>query len=591
AGVTSFRLVNRRKLIDCPDLNPYLGITIVSESSLPDNATITVTVSGVIDTQSTDWVGLMSPSTADHGTCLDNKAKYVETGDLASLPLLCDYPVKSQYVSNDPAYLPCNKSTCQETDSSGACIVTTCSGDLVFHVVNIRTDLKAVFFGGGYDAPCVLTTSQSVPFANPSQPLYAHINSIDSTGTSMRVTWVSGDGAAQQVQYGNGQTVTSTVTTFSSSDMCTDALVPSPAVDFGWHDPGFIHSAVMTGLSPSTSYTYRYGSDAVGWSDTITFRTPPAAGASALNFLAFGDLGKAPLDMSDEHYIQPGSVSVIDAVAGELNSGTVDSIFHIGDISYATGFLVEWDFFLSLISPVASTVSYMTAIGNHERDFTGSGSVYETPDSGGECGVAYETYFPMPTQGFDKPWYSIEQGPVHFTIISTEHDWSPGSEQYQWMTADMASVDRKRTPWLIFQGHRPFYTSTTENPVLPNVDSTFVSAIEPLLLNYKVDLALVGHVHNYERTCALYNGQCFQMPTKDADGVDTFNFTTYPAPVHAVIGMAGFTLDGFAANNKWSLSQQSVFGYSRFFATTTEIRSQFVAAGTNQVLDSFKIIK
>ena len=63
------------------------------------------------------------------------------------------------------------------------------------------------------------------------------------------------------------------------------------------------------------------------------------------------------------------------------------------------------------------------------RDYVDSGSVYVTPDSGGECGVAYETYFPMPTSAKDKPWYSIEQASVHFTIISTEHDWSVNSEQ------------------------------------------------------------------------------------------------------------------------------------------------------------------
>lgn len=58
---------------------------------------------------------------------------------------------------------------------------------------------------------------------------------------------------------------------------------------------------------------------------------------------------------------------MIKAMAEEVKSGNVDSIFHIGDISYATGFLVEWDFFLNLIHPLASRVSYMTAIGNHER--------------------------------------------------------------------------------------------------------------------------------------------------------------------------------------------------------------------------------
>jgi hypothetical protein len=68
--------------------------------------------------------------------------------------------------------------------------------------------------------------------------------------------------------------------------------------------------------------------------------------------------------------------------------------------------------------------------------------------------VAYEAYFPMPTQaGVDKPWYSIESGPVHFTVMSTEHDWTQGSEQYNWIQNDLAMVDRSSTPWVIFAGY------------------------------------------------------------------------------------------------------------------------------------------
>ncbi|PNX74507.1 putative inactive purple acid phosphatase 27-like protein, partial [Trifolium pratense] len=178
----------------------------------------------------------------------------------------------------------------------------------------------------------------------------------------------------------------------------------------------------------------------------------------------------------------PGALSVIKAIANEVSTNNVNSVFHIGDISYATGFLAEWDFFLHLINPVASRVSYMTAIGNHERDYIDSGSVYITPDSGGECGVPYETYFPMPTSAKDKPWYSIEQASVHFTVISTEHDWSINSEQYAWMKKDMASVNRQHTPWLIFMGHRPMYTS---NNGFSSKDKNFINAVEPLLLANK----------------------------------------------------------------------------------------------------------
>ncbi|KAJ4972210.1 hypothetical protein NE237_005309 [Protea cynaroides] len=534
---SDFRLLNRRSLLSCHDSNPYLQINIdsVSASGLSNDQNVTVSVSGVLAPVKSDWIGMISPSYANVTDCAKNEVMYLQTGDTSKLPLLCHYPVKAQYVSNDPDYLDCNNNQCQKS-VGGSCLVKTCNGSLTFHVINIRTDIEFVFFTTGFDAPCILTQTKPVSFANPNSPLYGHLSSVDSTGQSMRLTWVSGDQTPQQVQFGNGNQ-TSQVTTFTQNDMCGSKSI-TPAKDFGWHDPGYIHTAVMTGLQPSTNYSYKYGSDSVGWSDQIQFRTPPAAGSAELRFLAYGDMGKAPHDASVEHYIQPGSIPVTDAMAQEVASGNANAIFHIGDISYATGFLAEWDFFLQQIGSVASRVSYMTAIGNHERDYTDSGSVYTTTDSGGECGVPYETYFPMPTSAKDKPWYSIEQGPVHFTVISTEHDWNSTSEQ--------------------------------------------------------VDLALWGHVHNYERMCAVYQNVCMAMPIKDANGTDTYYNKNYSAPVHAVIGMAGFSLDQFPSNasvNSWSLVRISDFGYVRFHATVGELSAELVIANNQTVEDSFRIIK
>ncbi|KAL9169418.1 hypothetical protein ABFS82_04G077900 [Erythranthe guttata] len=520
-AISEFRVLNRRYLIDCPDPNPYLQLNTTSGSgpTLSDDEYVTVNITGVLLPSSGDWVAMISPSHSDVGTCVENAVKYEQTGDFSSLPLLCHYPVKAQYVRNDPDYLSCSKQECKKY-VAGECVLTTCGATLSFHVVNIRTDIEFVLFGGGFETPCIFKRSDSVSFDNPNMPLYGHISSPDSTGTSMKL------------------------------------------------------------------------SDSVGWSDEIRFKTAPGGGSDELKFLAYGDMGKAPLDSSAEHYIQPGSISVTKAMADEVSSGKVDSIFHIGDISYATGFLVEWDFFLHQITPLASQVSYMTAIGNHERDYVNSGSVYSTPDSGGECGVPYETYFPMPTQAKDKPWYSIEQGSVHFTVISTEHDWTVNSEQYDWMNKDMATVDRTRTPWLIFTGHRPMYTSSPGNAILPSVDTEFVADVEPLLLANKVDLALFGHVHNYERTCAVYKQECKAMPTKDGNGIDTYDNSNYTAPVHAVIGMAGFTLDGFTQNdNIWSLSRVSEFGYVRVHATKNELSVEFVNADSRNTDDNFQIVR
>ncbi|KAL6853503.1 hypothetical protein ACP4OV_019532 [Aristida adscensionis] len=592
AGKSEFRTVNRKQLESCVNPSPYLAINVsTGGAALPDEAFVNVTVSGVLKPDDSDWVAMITPSNSSVSGCPLSGVNYIETGDLANLPLLCHYPVKAQYLTSDPGYMGCKNAGCGMRDASGACRARTCAATLTFHVVNFRTDVEFVLFSGGFKAPCLLKRSGApLRFANPASPLYGHLSSTDSTATSMRLTWVSGDGRPQQVQYAGGKSATSQVATFTQKDMCSIAVLPCPAKDFGWHDPGYIHSAVMTGLQPSQTYTYRYGSDSVGWSDKINFRTPPAAGSDELSFVIYGDMGKAPLDPSVEHYIQPGSISVAKAVAKEMQTGKVDSIFHIGDISYATGFLIEWDFFLHLITPLASQVSYMTAIGNHERDYADSGSVYTSPDSGGECGVAYESYFPMPAASKDKPWYSIEQGSVHFIVMSTEHEWSEKSEQYNWMDEDLSSVDRTRTPWVVFIGHRPMYSSHISLP--PSVDANFVASVEPLLLDNQVDLVFFGHVHNYERTCAVYQGKCNGMPKKDASGIDTYDNTNYTAPVHAIVGAGGFSLDGFPKNGEnWSISRISEFGYARVHATRTDMLVQFVNSSTMAVQDQFRIVR
>ncbi len=207
----------------------------------------------------------------------------------------------------------------------------------------------------------------------------------------------------------------------------------------------------------------------------------------------------------------------------------------IGDIAYAVGYGAQWDEFHDQVSAISTRLPYMTCIGNHERDFPNSGSRFNGTDSGGtcptlcavrvfcvarcacrvvcrvcrvsktcassttgECGVAYEVRYPMPTPARDQPWYSFDYGSVHFVFMSSEHNFTigatstpaffsgtvpsrsrltgrvrvscvvlcafacacapiTGGTQWQWIEADLRKVDRTTTPWIIFSGHRPMY--------------------------------------------------------------------------------------------------------------------------------------
>ena len=50
--------------------------------------------------------------------------------------------------------------------------------------------------------------------------------------------------------------------------------------------------------------------------------------------------------------------------------------------------------------------------------------------------------------------YGFDYGSAHFVLMSTEHFFDPTSPQYQFLENHLKAVDRTRTPWLIFAGHR-----------------------------------------------------------------------------------------------------------------------------------------
>ena len=44
-------------------------------------------------------------------------------------------------------------------------------------------------------------------------------------------------------------------------------------------------------------------------------------------------------------------------------------------------------------------------------------------------------------------------------MMSTEHNFTQGSRQYEWMEQDLKNVNRSLTPWVVIVGHRAMYTS------------------------------------------------------------------------------------------------------------------------------------
>ena len=199
-------------------------------------------------------------------------------------------------------------------------------------------------------------------------------------------------------------------------------------------------------------------------------------------------------------------------------------------------------------------------------------------DSGGECGVPTARRFAMPasTKSNGVFWYSFSSGVVHVAMISSEHDPSASAPMGAWLAADLAAVNRTQTPWVVLGIHRPMY-ETEEYAGDFAVANGLRGILEPLLLQFSVDVVIAGHYHSFYRTCQVADGVC-----------------TPGAPVHYTTGAAGQTLDNaplYAGYKYVEKYDGDNFGYSVVTVNETAMRLQWFHNADNSLQDDVTITK
>lgn len=149
------------------------------------------------------------------------------------------------------------------------------------------------------------------------------------------------------------------------------------------------------------------------------------------------------------------------------------------------------------IEPFASTAPYVTAVGNHEHvpgnvSFPGGKGAPEWHAEFAAYSARYGVGGGGPSSAF---WYSVEAGPLHLCVISSEHAYARGSPQWEWLTGDLAAVDRGVTPWLAVMLHRPVLSAAVLEWDNHCPGCPLSAALEPLFRNASVDVVIAGHIH------------------------------------------------------------------------------------------------
>lgn len=450
-----------------------------------------------------------------------------------------------------------------------------------------RSELYFVLFTNGTSYPVPLSVSQkNLKFRDIENPHHFHVAQGVKENSMVLMFEARSLHPKMEVKWGYASnnlnnSIIAEVGTFHRRD-----FKGSPASTSGFVRIPYFYRAEIRNLIPSSRIFYYVSAPNLSPSRVNSFRSPKKIGPSEdLRIIALADLGVTYLDGSQYHWSEPYAQKSIDGAISALkrhgafmqdNMRFADVALLIGDLSYATGYQSKWDYckyiimhtiilnvilVMTRIEPLASKVPFMIGQGNHERDCPNSGSFYNGNDSGGECGISTQMRFHMPTSSQEDGWYSFAQGPVHFVMMNTEKDASFGTRQYEFLDQDMSSVDRVKTPWIIFCAHRPMYSSPYTNGSI-NPRAIWWKDIEDLLIKHKVKLALYGHVHNAEVTCPMYRGRC----VKNNDS----------APVHAVIGNAGQTLSPFNTPiPAWSKWRYENFGFSTIEASSNKLVMSF----------------
>ncbi|XP_063894467.1 acid phosphatase type 7 isoform X1 [Helicoverpa armigera] len=337
----------------------------------------------------------------------------------------------------------------------------------------------------------------------------------------------------------------------------------------------YIHTVTLKDLNYDTRYVYHVGS-IYGWSDQFWFKTVPAGDNWPVRAAIYGDMGNK--NAHSLSYLQD-----------EAQRGRFDLILHVGDFAYDmdTNNALVGDEFMRQIQPLAALVPYMTCPGNHEQAYNFSN---------------YAARFSMP--GRDSSlFYSFDVGSVHFVSISTEvyyftkYGLKLIVNQYDWLRKDLAEANlpdnRRKRPWIVLFGHRPMYCSDSNDIDCACEYTRFgllgVYGLEPLLMEFGVDVVVWAHEHSYERTWPLYDNKVYNGSTHQP-------YVNPGAPVHIVTGSAGcqeatdpFRPDPFP----WSAFRSSDYGYTRFLAQNhTHLYMEQVDVDLKgKVIDSFWLVK
>ncbi|MDG4797072.1 GH92 family glycosyl hydrolase [Micromonospora sp. WMMD1082] len=345
------------------------------------------------------------------------------------------------------------------------------------------------------------TREQVDPEAPTGEPWRVVLNPAQDPSTAQHVTWRTSsllpiDGVVELRPAGGGPT------------RRVDATELPERTVGGY--PARSHSAILSDLTPATTYEYRVGG-AGRWSGWSAFTTA-AAVAAPFTFLYFGD--------AQEGIATEWAGTVARAVAAHPDAALS---MYAGDLVNTATNEVEWEDWFEANARLRTTHNVLTALGNHEiggqplaENFTDH---FEYARNGpvasdaGEYAAGYGAHLAAVLA--DTVYFTDHQG-VRFITLNANRDdictlirppglatFDCGVGRRAWMTAQATWLNRvlRENPhrWAVVLAHQPIFSTALDGAGNVRDEADWRQYILPVIERNDVDLVLQGHDHSYGR--------------------------------------------------------------------------------------------
>jgi Calcineurin-like phosphoesterase/Purple acid Phosphatase, N-terminal domain/TAT (twin-arginine translocation) pathway signal sequence len=287
-------------------------------------------------------------------------------------------------------------------------------------------------------------------------------------------------------------------TTYGATIDANSAHVPTPAAaPAGNAELTSYQNALLTGLTPDTTYHYSVSNDGNTWGPDTTFTTGKT-GVVDFRFAATGD----------ENSFSQTSIPIMGSIASFKPDFTIVS----GDLSYAaddgtysgTGPVstytpASWDTYFAALGPVGQSIPWMVGPGNHdvepfldngfaglETRFPHFGSTAANAGSGSKVVQSF-TYGNVGFVGLDDSDVSVLDTVNNGYTKGAQTSWF--ENQLKKFRAPGSGIDFI----VVFFHHCPYCSGG------PGSDGGDRTVWQPLFDQYTVDVVINGHNHLYER--------------------------------------------------------------------------------------------